>query len=139
MKRNILDIESALRKSLEREKHVAAAFLFGSFGTPHFGSESDLDVGVLFAAQDVPGPLELLELQERLSSAVGLTVDVVCMNSASPIICRQILLKGSKIVDRDPKFMESFFVRTVMKYADLKRVRRPIEERILAGRQFSST
>jgi hypothetical protein len=63
-------------------------------------------------------------------------VDVVCLNTASPILAHQVLRHGKKILVRNPRADHAFFVRTINQYDDLKRIRRPIEQQILRGRIY---
>ena len=133
----IASVESLLRQKLVEEKSVATAYLFGSFGTPYFNAESDIDVALLFYPDRVPDVFEVLAIQEKLSTAARRKVDVVFLNESSPVICMQVLRHGRKLIDRDPQVTSDFFVRTVNFYSDLRRIRLPIEENILSGRLYS--
>jgi len=117
----------------EQDKRIAAAYLFGSYGSKYFGRESDVDIGLLFFPDKVPNSLNAFELKNDISESIGMDVDLVVLNTASPIICMQVLRKGKIIFERDRKTMIEFFVRTVNFYSDLKMVRAPIERRILGG------
>jgi len=134
---DIQQIEYSLRCALESEKNVATAYIFGSLGTPYFNADSDIDIGLLFYPDRVPDVLEVLAIQEKLSTAARSEVDVVFLNQSSPVICMQVLRNGRKVIERDPRVTNDFFVRTVNLYLDLKRVRLPIEENILSGRLYS--
>lgn len=109
---------------------IVAVYIFGSFGTTFVHSESDVDVAILFHQSRIPDSLALMDMKFRLEQLTGAPVDVVCLNNASPIVSMQVLKKGKKILDKDGFLTNEFFVRTVNSYADLKIVRRPIEDRI---------
>jgi predicted nucleotidyltransferase len=131
------DIEKKLAEALSGEPAVATCYLFGSSLSPTFGPESDVDVALLYFSHLVPTALDAFDMKHRLSLALRRDVDIVVLNMASPVISMQVLRKGKKLVERDPRLTERFFVRTVNMYADLKRVRLPIERQILNGRIFS--
>jgi len=88
-----------LAEALRREERVALAFLFGSFLEGVF---RDVDVAVYLS-----GEVDLLdaaayaeELSSRLTSLVGLPVDVVVLNSA-PTWLRRRALSGRELVVKD--------------------------------------
>lgn len=134
---DVLSMENKLRQALAKEPTVATAYLFGSLVTNRFGPESDVDLGLLFFPDEVPQALEVFELEDRLSRALGCDVDAVVLNSASPVIGMQVLRKGRKLLERNSRVSNEFFVRCVNLYADLKMVRAPIERQILNGRIFA--
>ena len=134
--RYITEIKKRLKSAIEREASIATAYHFGSFGTPYFNTESDVDVGLLFFPTNPPDIRKVIEIQERLSTATGRGVDVVFLNQASSIIAMQILRHGQKLVERDAQITNDFFVRTINLYFDLKSVRRPVEQNILSGKLY---
>jgi predicted nucleotidyltransferase len=129
-------IMQSLREAFQLDERVVVAYLFGSFAQGRMTAESDLDVAVLFRQDAVPAPIDLLELGNRLSALVGLEVDLLCLNSAGAIVTMQVLRKGMKIVERDPRKSVEFFGRAIGRYNDIKIVRRPIEQSILNGRIY---
>jgi len=68
-----------------------------------------------------------------MSELTGVDVDLVLLNTSSPIICMQVLRKGKIIFERDRKTRIEFFVRTINTCSDLKMVRAAIEKKILTG------
>ena len=128
------EIVAAIVGVLETEPSIAAAYVFGSYGTDRFNSQSDIDIGILFGeshAGDTPDfPLDL---RFRLEEAVKREIDLVSLDSVSPILGMQVLRHGRKIYERDRRAAEEFFVRATESYADLKIVRREIEARVLQG------
>jgi len=88
-----------LAEALRREERVALAFLFGSFLEGVF---RDVDVAVYLS-----GEVDLLdaaayaeELSSRLTSLVGLPVDVVVLNFA-PTWLRRRAFSGKELVVKD--------------------------------------
>ncbi|TKB90839.1 MAG: DNA polymerase III subunit beta [Nitrospira sp.] len=81
-----------LRRELPRLRtkfHVQYLGLFGSYvqGTPW--RDSDLDVLVEFAEE--PSLFEFIELEDHLSSLLGVKVDLVMKGTLKPLIVRHIL------------------------------------------------
>ncbi len=74
---------------LQTRFHVQYLGLFGSYvqGTPR--RDSDLDVLVEFTEE--PGMFEFIELEDHLSSLLGVKVDLVMKGTLKPLIGRQIL------------------------------------------------
>jgi len=97
------DIIAQLVHTLEQDTRIAYAHMFGSFGSEHFGTESDIDIGLLFCPDRIPNPLALLELKSEISESTGVEVDLAVLNASSPIICMQVLRKGKIIFERDRK------------------------------------
>lgn len=110
---------------------VLAAFLFGSAVQNRLADESDVDVGMLFAA--APDALGLLELQEDLAAVLKRQCDLVNLNQASPVLAMQVLKHGEIVFERSERAVQEFQVRTLFAYFDLKQVRKPIEEALLSN------
>lgn len=107
------------------------AFVFGSFGTPSFGDESDLDLAVDFGRR-----LELrerLELAGELGDATRRCIDLVDLWSADPIISMQVLRTGKAFLVADPHALAVFRMTVPSRYFDWKISRRPVEEAMWAG------
>lgn len=102
------------------------AFVFGSFGTPAFGDQSDLDLAVDFGR-----PLESEErfdISSRLGEATGRTVDLVDLRAADPIIAMQVLKTGRPFAVHDTLALDVFRMTAPSVYFDWKLSRRPVEE-----------
>ena len=102
------------------------AFVFGSFGTPAFGDQSDLDLAVDFGR-----PLESEErfdISSRLGEAAGRTVDLVDLRAADPIIAMQVLKTGRPFAVHDTLALDVFRMTAPSVYFDWKLSRRPVEE-----------
>lgn len=106
------------------------ALVFGSFGTPSFGPESDLDIAVSFP-RALPA-MDLVSLAGRLETAAGRRVDVVDLRRADPIIAMQVLRYGRPILVAEPRALAEFQMYTPSRYFDWKITRRPIEEAMRA-------
>jgi predicted nucleotidyltransferase len=125
------------RQILSDSKDIAAVYVFGSIVRGLLTPFSDLDIAILFREGLVPDTLGVLQLRERLTSTLGIDVDIACLNTAGPILALQVLRKGEKIIEHDTCALAQFIIRAVNAYDDLKRIRRPIERQILLGRVYS--
>ena len=77
------------RKTLEGEYSVKEIALFGSYVTGDQGEESDLDILVEFSKPI--GLFRFIELEEYLSSSLGVKVDLVSRKALKPRIGQSIL------------------------------------------------
>jgi hypothetical protein len=74
---------------LQQEYAVRSLGLFGSYVRGEQRKGSDLDVLVEFS--QVPGMFRFLELERKLSSLLGVPVDLVQKEAVKPAIGRRIL------------------------------------------------
>lgn len=109
---------------------VQAVYVYGSVATESAGAESDVDLGILCPFEHRIDGWSRLQMAEDLAERLGHPVDLVDLTEASPILGMQVLRKGRLIYCRDMRFVHNFFVRTVNQYADLKQVRRTVEENL---------
>jgi len=127
-----------LQKNLEefalQHENFLLAFLFGSIARGFSTDESDVDIAIMF--ERVPDLFELNDLREQLSRCAGKEVDLITLNTASPIIKMQVLRYGL-LIKKDERDYNDFFVSTVREYSDLKYVRKEIEANLLKGRLYA--
>jgi predicted nucleotidyltransferase len=127
-----------LQKNLEefalKHENFLLVFLFGSIARGFSTDESDVDIAIMF--ERAPDLFELNDLRDQLSRCAGKEVDLITLNTASPIIKMQVLRYGLLIkkVERD---YNEFFVSTVKEYMDLKYVRKEIEANLLKARLYA--
>ena len=116
---------------LEERFRPAAILLYGSQATGSAGPASDVDLAIVTG-----GPVDTFALaaaKTDLEEVVGSPVDLAVLDGASPIL-RMEVLRGCRILrKRDPELFETFVVRALGEYFDLKKVREPIERALLAG------
>ena len=129
---------SRLKENLEefslQRTNFLLVFLFGSFARGFGTDESDVDVAIMF--KKVPDFYELSDLQEELSGHVGKEVDIVILNTASPVLRMQVLRYGL-MIKKDQRTYNDFYVNTLNEYDDLKYFRKEIEDNILRGRIYA--
>lgn len=128
-------VQTSLHKTLSRTPNVALAFLFGSFAKGTASADSDVDVAVLF--DEMPDAYRINALRDRLATVLKADVDIVVLNSASPIIRMQVLKYGVVICRKTEAAYNNFYVDTFNQYTDLKMIRKSAEENILRGRIYA--
>jgi uncharacterized protein len=79
-----------LKPELERDSHVKAIAIFGSFARDEAGPESDLDILVELGIK-TPGLFGFIDLSDRLSEAFGVKVDLVTKAALHPRLRDRIL------------------------------------------------
>jgi predicted nucleotidyltransferase len=128
-------LESIVHDYCDSLPGAVAAYLFGSQAKGTATQTSDVDVAILFSPNAVPDTMQVLDLQEDLAGRLQVShVDLVIMNRANPILKYQIYRYGTCVLEKNTKQMRSFRVQSLTEYADVKRMRAPIEQAILKGR-----
>ncbi|MDI6908126.1 MAG: nucleotidyltransferase domain-containing protein [Thermoanaerobacterales bacterium] len=90
---------------LARQDDVTAAYVYGSVASGRMRAGSDVDVAVLFSADQRDGAARLercLELEIALQDLVRRPVQVVDITSASLFLQHQVRKTGQRVVDKDP-------------------------------------
>ena len=102
------------------------AFVFGSFGTPDFRDQSDVDLAVDFGRSLESD--ERFDLASRLAETAGRPVDLVDLRNADPIIAMQVLKTGRPFLVHDRFALDVFRMTAPSLYFDWKISRRPVED-----------
>ena len=124
-------VESRLRALLAERGDIVAAYLFGSVARGTARPTSDVDVGVLLAA-DPPRTVDGLglELEGQLERRLGERAQVVVLNRAPCDLIHRVLRDGILLLDRDPGVRIRFEVDARNRYFDLqpflRRYRAPV-------------
>lgn len=107
------DAVTAARSVLADSPGVLLAAAFGSriAGRPHKGS--DLDIAVLMEA-----PADLSSLSTALERATGLTVDLIDMSMAPPLLRFEIARAGTPLLERAPWLWSDFRRRAMVDWWD---------------------
>jgi predicted nucleotidyltransferase len=96
-------VEARLKAFFEEDPRGAVAvYLFGSVARGDARSDSDVDVGVLFAAEP-PATLSAPQfaLEAALERLLVRPVQVVALNRASADLVHRVLRDGHLVLDRD--------------------------------------
>jgi predicted nucleotidyltransferase len=119
-------IESRLEAFFEGDARGAVAvYLFGSVARGEARPDSDVDVGILFAAEP-PATLDAPQfaIEAELERFLGRPVQVVALNRASPDLVHRVLRDGRMVLDLDRSARIRFEVRSRNEYFDMAPIRR---------------
>jgi len=106
-------------RTLLAGEDLAAAWLFGSQARGTARDVSDVDVGLLLG-RPPQGRSDLrLDLQDRLTAALGRVVQVVVLDEAPADLVHRVLREGLLLVERDRSARVRFQVRKLNEYFDL--------------------
>ena len=122
--------------AIEKIKNISAAYLFGSQSAGTANKNSDVDIAILFEANNVPDEFLRLALQQDISDEIEMDCDLIVLNTSGLIVSMQVLNKGRLIVKKDEKLINRFIITVVGKYADLMFVRREMEKSTLSRRVY---
>ena len=116
--------------AIERRLRPAAILIYGSAAAGRLRPDSDVDIGLL-CGDPPPEPFDLALLRTDAAALLGRDVDLVILDTASPILAMEVLRQHRVVVNHRPEVLERFVVKTLGAYFDLKRARQPIEEAVL--------
>jgi len=129
-----VDIEAALRAFFRaRHEGIAAVYLFGSEARGTSREDSDVDVGILFAAP----PASTLDSpvfrhQADLEALLGRPVQVVSLNTAPAVLAHRVLRDGKVAFEGDRSARLRFEVARQREYFDLLPILRRCTKREIA-------
>lgn len=119
----------ALRAELDRRVGLDALWVYGSVARGTDTAGSDVDLAALFARR--PAAAELLSLPGDLAVLAGRDVDLVDLDTASPVIAMQVLREGRLLADVVPRRRIAFVSGLTSRYEDLRRLRQGSEAALL--------
>lgn len=125
------NLQNILETFFAKQAHVVAVYLFGSYAEKKQNEMSDVDIAVLYDKKHVPDLEKQLHLKNELETFTKKDVDLVILNSVSPILVHQVFKKGIPLLIQEEKELSRFFVRSLTDYADLKVSRRFIEHSLM--------
>ena len=98
------------------QPEVRVAYLFGSQARNQARPASDIDVGIV--VKGGTDPLIDLRLADRLSQAMGKTVDVVVLNRASAILQHEAIRDGVRLFEASPMERSLYELAAFKDYVD---------------------
>ena len=125
------DIEQRILNFFDKIPHIVSITLFGSYAQETANKESDVDVAVLFEARHLPNLAALITWREDLGAVLQKDVDLICLNTASPIIGMQVYNNGKNLLVKQPRAYANYQMLLFSNYAELKELRAPMEKDIL--------
>jgi len=129
-------LEKKILGFFEKIPHVILIVLFGSYAQGQASEQSDVDVAVLFDRSHVPQSGSLIEWREDLSAVLEKDVDLVCLNTTSPILGMQVHNHGKDLSVKNPMERDRYEMRLFKEYAELKELRAPMEKDILKRKLY---
>jgi len=119
MKTQQKDIDfSALEEFLRSDCNVVFALIFGSYGAGRQKEKSDIDLAIYF--EDPPEGMALFELSNALSDICGRDIDLVVLNSSSPLLQHQVMKNRHPLIIKDPLIYRRFRERVIVAYDEYK-------------------
>jgi len=118
---------------------VVAAYLFGSQAAGAATPLSDVDIAVLLdAGTPCPGEVQVMLISDLMGALRRNDVDVVILNSASPLLRQRAVARGRLLYCRDDAVRAEFEAATLREYLDTEPLReaqdRALLERYTTGR-----
>lgn len=93
------EIKKRINDYLFRRNDIAAAYIFGSFGTEDFNSHSDIDVAVLPYKELSYN--ECLKLNSELEDAIGMPIDLNNLVALPEYIQVQVIMGNRQLFSKD--------------------------------------
>jgi hypothetical protein len=92
-----------LRERLARRPEILEAYLFGSYARGEAMPHSDLDIAVYVDRERLPPTVwgYAADLITDLMAGLGIDVDVVVLNDATPLLYHRVLRDGERLLSRD--------------------------------------
>ena len=108
-----------LKETLEKEKDIIFAYLFGSYGKGKPHRKSDIDVAV-YLKESTDFFNKKLELIDLISSITKKNkIDILILNQATPFIVHSVLKTGKLLFSKNEELRISFEVKNIKEYMDL--------------------
>lgn len=114
--------ERALADLIKSSPDVSLAYVFGSIARGEARRTSDLDLAVLFTR--MPSPERIAEMVVAVERTAGRPVDLVVLNSASPLLAHEVVSTGRLLVCRDDGERAAFEALAMIRYLDTGHLRR---------------
>jgi predicted nucleotidyltransferase len=107
-------MEKEILNVIKRQGKPLLVYIFGSYVTERYNSESDIDIAVLFDKKIKS--MEKYEMKMELVDLLGREVDLIDLFEGNLILAKEIIYKGKLIYKKDQKTKEEFEYRSVVLY-----------------------
>lgn len=119
-------LEKALRRIKQKIPGLLAVVLFGTFGTEHETTSSDLDLAIL--SNNKLDQICVWNLAQDIAIELNQDVDLIDLHLASTVFRFQILSSGTVIYCSDEKIFGEFDTTAFSMYFDFQEIRKGILE-----------
>ena len=125
--------------SIVRQHHprVQGIYLFGTYGTPAQGPDSDLDIALLLEPAEAKAEKSLAfgACREALEALTGRSVDLINLRETNTVFQNEIITEGRLIASLDEPATDAFEMKVLSAHQKLNEERAGILEDIaLTGR-----
>lgn len=131
-----MEIPHLITQFFKDIKGIISVHIFGSYAKGIANDHSDVDCAVLFDRNSIPNEMEIIQMRENLSNVINKEVDLICRNTASPILNMQIYKHGLLLIDNDHKQYALFVMDLFTDYFDIKLLCKPFEDKILERKYY---
>jgi predicted nucleotidyltransferase len=114
-----LDIIKNCKDILIEYESIVFAYVFGSYVSGKLRNDSDIDIAI-YLSDEMPTD-EYLDLKMKLTTVFKREVDLIILNSATPLLKFEICKKHIRLFTRDEIEESNFKVKTLFEYNDVKR------------------
>ncbi|HWR58592.1 MAG TPA: nucleotidyltransferase domain-containing protein [Thermodesulfovibrionales bacterium] len=124
---------SKVKDYLSSRNEIIAAYVFGSYARGGLHKGSDIDIAILLDKTVDINTCGIMR-EEIISDLIGILslngVDVVVLNTASPLLSHEVIKKGRLLFSKDEKARLEYTVRASMRYLDTIHLRK-VQDTIL--------
>ena len=114
-------MQDELRRYFATQPDILFAWLFGSCASGRTNSLSDVDIAIYVAKSERIGDSDwYLGLKVDLMDITRKEVDLVLLNTATPLIRHAANLRKVKLYSRDPVFEAEYSLRVLREYNDVR-------------------
>lgn len=121
--------ESIIKNYFKENPGITAVYLFGSFADGREVKDSDIDIAILLNHGELSFK-EKTRMTLDLNQLTDREIDLIDLKNVSSILQMQVLKKGKCLFCNNENKLNQFKIKTVQTYLDLKKVRKPIEDRL---------
>lgn len=129
-------LEKIIQEYFDPIAEIISVDLFGSYAQNRQSDKSDVDIAILCDRNSIPDPLKQISWREDLSDLLQKEIDLVCLNTASPIIGMQVEQTRKNLLLKNPREYANYQMALYTDYAELKEWRAPMEKDILKRKYY---
>ena len=130
------DLAKKILHYFDDKPHIVSITLFGSYAKNTAVDTSDVDIAILCEKSHIPNSLTLMTWKEDISTLVHKDVDLICLNTSSPMIGMQVYKNGKDLVIKNAREHANYQMLLFSEYAELKELRAPMEKNILKRKYY---
>jgi len=122
----VVNPRELLIRILSEFPFIEVAILYGSFAKGLEKPTSDIDLGI--AGSRPLSPEEMVQVQTRLSNAIGREIDLIDLQVATGTVFKEALSEGVCLIKKDPHLLAGLLKKMLLEQADFEPLRQQILE-----------